>query len=133
MLLSNIVVLICFVVITLSLIIFAFSSIIVASEIKKTGKHIIKLIEKLESDLLPLTYEIRMIIEDIRSVTKITRFQLEKIDSSINYATSNLVTMIDKVAKGMETLRRNFLLPFNYISAIMKGISRGLEYYFRKR
>jgi len=124
---------VCLIIIALSLVTFAVASIIVANEIKKTRENITKLIEKVEREVVPLTAEIRLIAEDVRSVTKIARYQLERVDSSINYASSNLLTIIDGVVKTVSAVRQGILAPFNNISAILKGVSRGVEYFFRNK
>ena len=123
----------CLAIISLAMIIFAIASIIVALEIKKTRENLSQFIEKLDREIVPLTVEIRQIAEDVRSVTKITRYQLERIDSSINYASSNLLTIIDSVAKTASVVRHGILSPFYNISAILKGVSRGVEYFFRDK
>jgi predicted PurR-regulated permease PerM len=112
---------------------FAVASIIVALEIKKTRENLSQFIEKLDREIVPLTAEIRLIAEDVRSVTKIARYQLERVDSSINYASSNLLTIIDGVVKTISAVRQGILAPFNNIAAILKGVSRGVEYFFRNR
>jgi len=124
---------VCLIIIALSLVTFAVASIIVANEIKKTRENITKLVEKVEREVVPLTAEIRLIAEDVRSVTKIARYQLERVDSSINYASSNLLTIIDGVVKTVSAVRQGILAPFNNISAILKGVSRGVEYFFRNK
>jgi hypothetical protein len=112
---------------------FAVASIIVALEIKKTRENLSQFIEKLDREIVPLTVEIRQIAEDVRSVTKITRYQLERIDSSINYASNNLINVIDGVVRTINTVRYGILSPFNNIAAILKGVSRGVEYFFRNK
>ena len=124
---------ICLITIALSLVAFAVASIIVALEIKKTREHLNRLIEKVDREIVPLTAEVRLIAEDVRSVTKITRYQLERIDSSINYATSNLLNIIDSVVRTVGAVRHGILSPFNNITAILKGVSRGVEYFFRNK
>ena len=124
---------VCLIIIALSMVAFAVASIIVALEIKKTRENLSQFIEKLDREIVPLTVEIRQIAEDVRSVTKITRYQLERIDSSINYATSNLLTIINSVVRTVGVVRYGILSPFNNIAAILKGVSRGVEYFFRKK
>jgi len=124
---------VCLIIIALSMVAFAVASIIVALEIKKTRENLSQFIEKLDREIVPLTAEIRLIAEDVRSVTKIARYQLERVDSSINYASSNLLTIIDGVVKTISAVRQGILAPFNNIAAILKGVSRGVEYFFRNR
>ena len=124
---------VCLIIIALSMVAFAVASIIVALEIKKTRENLSQFIEKLYREIVPLTAEIRLIAEDVRSVTKIARYQLERVDSSINYASSNLLTIIDGVVKTISAVRQGILAPFNNIAAILKGVSRGVEYFFRNR
>ena len=124
---------VCLIIIALSIVAFAVASIIVALEIKKTRENLSQFIEKLDREIVPLTAEIRLIAEDVRSVTKIARYQLERVDSSINYASSNLLTIIDGVVKTISAVRQGILAPFNNIAAILKGVSRGVEYFFRNR
>ena len=124
---------VCLIIIALSMVAFAVASIIVALEIKKTRENLSQFIEKLYREIVPLTAEIRLIAEDVRSVTKIARYQLERVDSSINYASSNLLTIIDGVVKTVSAVRQGILAPFNNISAILKGVSRGVEYFFRNK
>ncbi|MCX5886298.1 MAG: DUF948 domain-containing protein [Proteobacteria bacterium] len=124
---------VCLIIIALSLVAFAVASIVVALEIKKTRENLNRVIEKVDREIVPLTVEIRKIAEDVRSVTKIARYQLERVDSSINYASSNLLTIIDGVAKTVGAVRQGILAPFYNISAILKGVSRGVEYFFRDK
>jgi len=124
---------VCLIFITASISMFAVASIIVAAEVKKMRKQLFEFTQKLDREIVPLAAEIRQIAEDIRSVTKITRYQLERIDSSINYATSNLLTIIDSVVRTVGAVRHGILSPFNNIAAILKGVSRGVEYFFRNR
>jgi predicted PurR-regulated permease PerM len=124
---------VCLIIIALSMVAFAVASIIVALEIKKTRENLSQFIEKLDREIVPLTVEIRQIAEDVRSVTKITRYQLERIDSSINYASNNLIAVIDGVVRTINTVRHGILSPFNNIAAILKGVSRGVEYFFRNK
>jgi uncharacterized protein YoxC len=124
---------VCLIIIALSMVAFAVASIIVALEIKKTRENLSQFIEKLDREIVPLTVEIRQIAEDVRSVTKITRYQLERIDSSINYASNNLINVIDGVVRTINTVRYGILSPFNNIAAILKGVSRGVEYFFRNK
>jgi len=124
---------ICLITIALSLVAFAVASIIVAFEIRKTSEHLSQFIEKVDREIVPLTAEVRLIAEDVRSMTKIARYQLERVDSSINYASSNLLTIIDGVVKTVSAVRKGILAPFNNISALLKGVSRGVEYFFRNK
>ena len=124
---------ICLVVIALAMVIFAVAAIMVVSEIKRITESLSELIHKIDKEIVPLTAEVRLIAEDVRSVTKIARYQLERVDSSINYASSNLLTIIDGVVKTVSVVRQGILAPFNNISAILKGVSRGVEYFFRNR
>jgi uncharacterized protein YoxC len=123
----------CLAIIALAMIIFAIASIIVASEITKIRESVAMLIQRLDREIVPLAAEIRQIAGDVRSVTKIARYQLERVDSSINYASSNLLTIIDSVAKTASVVRHGILAPFYNISAILKGVSRGVEYFFRDK
>jgi predicted PurR-regulated permease PerM len=124
---------ICLVVIALAMVIFAVAAIMVVSEIKRITESLSELIHKIDKEIVPLTAEVRLIAEDVRSVTKIARYQLERVDSSINYASSNLLTIIDGVVKTVSVVRQGILAPFNNISAILKGVSRGVEYFFRNK
>jgi predicted PurR-regulated permease PerM len=123
----------CLVIIVLSMITIALVSIFIVLEIKKIKGSIETLIRQIEREIVPLTAEIRQIAEDVKSVTKITRCQLERIDSSINYASSNLISVIDTVVKTVNTVRQGILSPFNNLIAILKGVSRGVEYFFRNK
>ena len=124
---------ICLVVIALAMVIFAVAAIMVVSEIKRITESLSELIHKIDKEIVPLTAEVRLIAEDVRSVTKIACYQLERVDSSINYASSNLLTIIDGVVKTVSVVRQGILAPFNNISAILKGVSRGVEYFFRNK
>jgi len=124
---------ICLISITLSVIVFAVCSIMFTREVKKTREMLTEFVQKVERELVPLTVEVRRIAEDIGSVTKITRHQLERVDSSINYASSNLIMIIDGVVRTVNAVRQSILAPFNNIAALLKGVSRGVEYFFRNK
>ncbi|HUT83221.1 MAG TPA: DUF948 domain-containing protein [Thermodesulfobacteriota bacterium] len=124
---------ICLVVIALAMVVFAVAAIMIVLEIKKIRESLGEFILKIDREIMPLAVEIRRIAEDVRSVTKIARYQLERVDSSINYASSNLLTIIDSVAKTVSAVRYGILAPFYNISAILKGVSRGVEYFFRDK
>jgi predicted PurR-regulated permease PerM len=124
---------ICLVVIALAMVVFAVASIVIVLEIKRIRESLDEFIMKLDREIVPLAAEIRQVAEDVRSVTKITRFQLERINSSINYASSNLIAIVDQVVKTINSVRWGILSPVNSVIALLKGVARGVEYYFRNK
>ena len=120
---------VCLIVIALAMIIFAMSSIVVASEMKKLTERLVDVIGKVEREIIPLAAEARMVVEDVRSVTTMTRAQLEKVESSINSVT----TMVGGAVKTVNYLRCSILSPFTNVIATVKGVCRGVEYFLTKK
>jgi predicted PurR-regulated permease PerM len=129
----NVTATVCLVVIALAMVIFAVASIMVVSEIQRIRESLGEFILKLDREIIPLAAEIRQVAEDVRSVTGMTRYQLERINASINYASNNLLVVVDSIVRTINTVRHGILSPFNNIAAILKGVSRGVEYFFRSK
>ena len=124
---------ICFVVIALAMIFLAIAMITIVSEVKRIREDLADFVRRVDQQITPIVSELRQIAEDVRTVTKTARFQLERLDSSLNFVSKSVVSLVDSFVKTVSSLQRGVLAPVDNVTALCKGISRGVEYFFRKK
>jgi len=95
-----------------------------------TAKPIIEGMQKINENLLSVTSLVRDRAIDIdrlaKETTETLRMQLARLDSTVDHATSRIQNVV-------ETWHRGVIAPVYELSALVKGVRTGFQFFFSRR
>jgi len=126
----NTVVSVCIIIITAFLVAFVVMSLMALKEVRRARVRTEKFLDAIEQEINPLISEIRKVTEDIREITHTARDQVEKVDSTTDFISQNLNSTIEKWINTVDSLHDAVTEPVGDITSFLKGVSKGVRFFF---
>ena len=121
---------ICIIIITIAIVSVAVMLIIVLQDARRVRVKSEKFMDKIEEGLDPILSSVEQISEDIRQITFTARRQLERVDDTADYINKNINGIVENWIKTINLLNDAIADPVLDIAAFLKGLSRGVKFFF---
>ena len=121
---------VCVIIITISIISLMIMLIIALKDVRRMRIKSESFLDKMEQGFHPIISEITQITEDIRQITHTARCQIEKVDSTTDSINKNVNSIVERWITTVNELHDAIAEPAWDIAAFLKGVSRGIKFFF---
>ena len=121
---------ICIIIITIAIVSFVIGLIIALQNVRRVRVKSEKFMDKIEEGIDPILSSVKQISEDIRQITFTARRQLERVDDTADYINKNINGIVENWIKTVNLLNDAITDPVLDIAAFLKGLSRGVKFFF---
>ena len=121
---------ICIIIITIAIVSFAVVLIIALQDVRRVRVKSEKFMDKIEEGLDPILSSVEQISEDIRQITFTARRQLERVDDTADHINKKIIAIVENWIITINLLNDAIADPVLDIAAFLKGLSRGVKFFF---
>ena len=116
--------------IAVSIISFMIVLMVVLKEVRRMRGRTEKLVDTIEGELKPILTDIKRVTEHAERISGTVRYQVEKVDSATDSISTRVNSSVEKWIDTFDMLHDALAEPAYDIAAFLKGVSKGMRFFF---
>jgi len=121
---------VCMIIITIAILSLIVPLIILLRDVRSMRSTTENVMEKIEGELTPLISNLKNISDDLRSISSAARTQIEQVDLTATALNKNAKTIVEQWTRTAYLLHDVIDESAVDIAAFIRGISRGVKFFF---
>jgi uncharacterized protein YoxC len=121
---------VCMIIITIAILSLIVPLIILLRDVRSMRSTTENVIEKIEGELTPLISNLKNISDDLSSISSAARTQIEQVDLTATALNKNVKTIVEQWTRTAYLLHDVIDESAVDIAAFIRGISRGVKFFF---
>ncbi len=121
---------VCMIIITLSLVLLISGLYFIIVDLRKARRRTEEFMDNLEKELVPLIANLRTASDDIKTMSTTLRSQVEKVDLTTTTVSRNVNSVVEQWTRTATILHEAVDDSVMDIAAFIKGVSRGVKFFF---
>ena len=121
---------VCMIIITLAILALIIPIIILLRDVRSMRSTTETIMEKIEGELTPLISNLKKITHDVSAISSTARTQIEQVDMTATTVNRNVKTIVEQWTRTAYLLHDVVDESAVDIAAFLRGISRGVKFFF---
>jgi uncharacterized protein YoxC len=124
---------VCMIIITIAILSLIVPLIILLRDVRSMRSTTENVMAKIEGELTPLISNLKNISDDLSSISSAARTQIEQVDLTATALNKNVKTIVEQWTRTAYLLHDVIDESAVDIAAFIRGISRGVKFFFQQR